>query len=79
MYFSCPNASDKAPWELFKCTDGTTIDFEAVKKSKLTGKCACQNGGKPVCITTNESPKCPDGSEADPSIGHIASFLKQCL
>merc|ERR1712079_21049 len=75
----CPNQADKAPWDVYKCSDGTAIDFEAVKASKITGKCACQNGGKPVCAATNASPKCPDGKDADPKVGYIASFIKNCL
>jgi len=75
----CPDEKfGDAPWEVYKCTDGTNIDFEAVKSSKLTGKCACGQGGKPVCASTNEPPKCPAGEEPSSKIGYIASFIKNC-
>ena len=82
LLFSCPEdpssaENSTAPWDKFKCEDGTPLDFNRLKYARAHEVCVCDNGAKPICRATNSPATCPDGSMPGRN-GHLPAFLEGC-
>ncbi len=69
----CPDEYD------LYCKDGTHLSPEWVlRHKKVKGRvesCVCKDGIMPRCKATGDLPKCPNGDDPDPELGHVDDLV----